>query len=69
MKLHRDIKKTRKGKDSENVPQSQINEVTLVQCNLVNNTCQHDSTVLHMFILNKSIGKLLEISPTNFVFL
>ena len=58
-----------KDTNSENVSRLEINEVVLVHCNLVNKTYQHDSRVLHTFILNKSIGKLLEISPTNFIFL
>ena len=45
-----------KDKNSENVSRLEINEVVLVPCNLVNKTYQHDSRVLHTFILNKPIG-------------
>ena len=35
---------------------------------IVDNSYQHDSGVLLIFIPNKSIGQLLEISPTEFPF-
>ena len=44
-------------------------EVVLVHCNIVNNDNQQDSRVLYTFVLNKHFGSLLEISPTNHIFL
>ena len=43
--------------------------VVLVHCNIVNNDYQQDSRVLYTFVPNKPFGSLLEISPTNHVFL
>ena len=36
---------------------------------IVNNDYQQDSRVLYTFVLNKPFGSLLEISPTNHIFL
>ena len=47
----------------------EITEVVLVHYNIVNNDYQQDSRVLYTFISNKSFGKLLDISPKNFIFL
>ena len=44
-------------------------KVLLVNCNIVDNDYQHDSRVLYTFVPNKSFGSLLEISPTNHIFL
>ena len=41
----------------------------LVHCNIVNNDYQQDSRVLYTFVPNKPFGSLLEISPTNHIFL
>ena len=46
-----------------------ITELVLVQCNLVNNDYQQDSRILYTFVPNKPLGSLLEISPTNHIFL
>ena len=46
-----------------------MTEVLLVHCNIVNNDYQQDSTVLYTFVPNKPFGSLLEISPTNHIFL
>ena len=40
-----------------------------IHCNLVNNDYQQDSRILYTFVPNKTFGSLLEISPTNKVFL
>ena len=56
-------------KNGENVPYVEINEVVLVHCNIVNNDYQQDSRVLYTFVPNKPFGRLLEISPTNHIFL
>ena len=52
--------KITKDKNSENVPHLEVVELVLVHCNLVNNNYQQDS---------RTFGSLLEISPTNQVFL
>ena len=61
--------KITKNKNGENVPHLEITEVVLGHCNIVNNDNQQDSKVLHTFVPNKSFGSLLEISPTNHIFL
>ena len=61
--------KITKDKNGENVPHLEVVELVLVHCNLVNNDCQQNSRILYSFVLNKSFGSLLEISPTIQVFL
>ena len=61
--------KITKDKNGENVPHLEIVELVLVHCNLVNNDYQQDSRILYTFVTNKTFGSLLEISPTNQVFL
>ena len=61
--------KITKDKNGENVPHLEITEVVLVHCNIVNNDYQQDSRVLYTFAPNKSFGSLLEIFPTNRIFL
>ena len=61
--------KITKYKNGENVPHLEITEVVLVYCNIVNNDYQQDSRVLYTFVPNKSFGSLLEISPTNHIFI
>ena len=61
--------KITKDKNGENVPHLEIVELVLVNCNLVNNDYQQDSRILFTFVPNMSFGSLLEISPTNQVFL
>ena len=56
-------------KNSENVPHLKIREVVLVHCDIVNNDYQQDSKVLYTFVPNKPFGSLLEIFPTNHIFL
>ena len=58
-----------KDKIGENVPHLEITEVVLVYCNMVNNDYQHDSRALYTFVPNKSFGSLLDISPSNHIFL
>ena len=57
-----------KDKSGENVP-LEITEVVLVHRDIVNNDYQQDSRVLYTFVPNKPFGSLLEISPTNHIFL
>ena len=61
--------KITKDKNGENVPHLEVVEFVLVHCNLVNNDYQQDSRILFTFVPNKTFGSLLEISPTNQVFL
>ena len=57
--------KITKDKNGEDLPHLEVVELVLVHCNLVNN----DSRILYTFVPNKTFGSLLEISPTNQVFL
>ena len=59
--------KITKDTNGENVPHLQITK--LVHCDVVNNDYQQDSRVLYTFVSNKLFGSLLEISPTNHIFL
>ena len=61
--------KITKDKNGENVPHLEVVELVLVHCNLDNNHYQQDSRILHTFVPNKTFGSLLEISPTNHIFL
>ena len=61
--------KITKDKNSENIPHLEITEVVLVYCDVVNNDYQQDSRVLYTFVPSKPFGSLLEISPTNHIFL
>ena len=56
-------KKKKKSKTSE------VAEVVLVQCNLVNNQYQQNSELLYNFTSNKSYGYLLNVEPIILVFL
>ena len=62
-------KKITEDKNGEKVPHLEIAEVVLVHCDVVNNDYQQDSRVLYTFVPNKPFGSLLEISPTNHIFL
>ena len=61
--------KITKDKNGENVPHLEITEVVLVHCDIVNNDYQQDSRVFYTFVPNKPFASLLEISPTNPIFL
>ena len=61
--------KIAKDKNDEYVPHLEIVELVLVHCPLVNNDYQQDSRILYTFVPNKPFGSLLEISPTNHIFL
>ena len=58
-----------KDKNGENVPHLEVVELLLIHCSLANNDYQQDSRILYTFVPNKSFGGLLEISPTNLIFL
>ena len=69
MKLLRSTKsKITNDENSENVPYLEITEVELIHYNVINNNYQQNSRVLYTFVPNKSFGRLLDISPKNFVF-
>ena len=61
--------KITKNKNGENVPHLEITEVVLIHCNTVKNDYQQDSRVLYTLVPNKPFGSLLEVSPTNHIFL
>ena len=61
--------KITKDENGENVPRSEITEVVLIHCNIVNSDYQQDSRVLYKFVPSKSFGQLLDISPKIFIFL
>ena len=61
--------KITKDKNGENVLHLEITEVELVHCNIVNNDYQHDLRVLYTFVPNKYFGSLLDISPSNHIFI
>ena len=70
MKLLRNTEnKITKDKNGEDVPHLELAELVLVHCNMVNNDYQSDSRVLYTFIQIKPFGRLLDISPTNHIFL
>ena len=52
--------RTTRDKNRENVSHSEIIELVLVHCNIVNNDYQQDTKVLHIFVPNKSFGQLLK---------
>ena len=65
--LGRTKNKITKDKNGENIPHLETAEI--VHCNVVNNDYQQDSRVLYIFVPSKPFGSLLEISPTNHIFL
>ena len=67
--LGRTKNKITKDKNGENVPNLETKEVVLVHCDVVNNDYQQVSRVFYMFVPNKPFDSLLEISPTNHIFL
>ena len=58
-----------KDKNGENVPPLELTEVVLVCSNSVNKNHQQDSRVIYIFVPNKLLVSLLEIPPTNHIFL
>ena len=61
--------KITKDKNGKNVPHLEVAELILVHCNIVDNDYQQASRILYTFVPNKTFDCLLEISPTNHVFL
>ena len=62
-------KKIIKDQNGENVPHLEIAEVVLAHCNIVHNGYQQGSRLLYTFVPSKLFGSLLEMSPTNHIFL
>ena len=60
--LRRTKSKTTKDEKGKKVPRLEITEAVLVHCNIFNNSSQHNSRVLHIFVPNKSFGQLLHIT-------
>ena len=58
-----------KTKNGEKVPSLEAVEVVLVQWNLLDNQYQQKSDVLYIFTPNKSYAYLLNVKPSNLVFL
>ena len=46
----------------------EIDELVLIHCN-INNNYQQNFRILYTFVPNKPFGSLLEISPSNHIFL
>ena len=70
MKLFGSTKnKITKDKIRVNVPHSEITEVVLAHCNIVNHAYQQDSTALYTFVPNISFAQILDNSPKIFIFL
>ena len=51
------------------MPSLEVVELVLVQCNLVENQHQQKPEVLYTFTPNKSYAYLLNVEPSNLVFL
>ena len=58
-----------KTKNGEKVPSLEVAEVLLARCNLVDNQYQQKYEVLYTFTPNKSYAYLLNVEPSNLVFL
>ena len=70
MKLFGSTKKLiYKTKNGENLPSLEVVEVVLVQCNLVDNQYQKKSEVLYTYTPNKSYAYLINVEPSNLVYL
>ena len=69
MKLFSSTKKLLDKKKTEKVPSLEVVEVVLVQCNFVENQYQQKSDVLYTFTSNESYAYLLNVEPSNLVFL
>ena len=54
--------------NGENVARLGSTEVVLAHCDIVKNDYQQDSRVLYIFVTNKLLCQLIDISPENFIF-
>ena len=62
-------KEINKDEHSRSLPHLEITEVVFVHCHVFNNDHQDSSRVLHIFVPNRSFGKLLDISLKSLIFL
>ena len=69
LKMPETMKLLYKTKNGEKVPTLEVVEVVLVQCSLEDNQYQQNSEVLYTFTPNKLHAILLNIDPSNLVFL
>ena len=67
--LGRTGKNINKYKDSDHVPNLEIDEVVLMHCNLVNNGYQQPSKLLFRFVPNNQFRQLINISPNSLIML
>ena len=56
-------------RNGDNIPHLEVVELVLIHCNIVDNSYQRNSRILYTFVPNKPFGSLLEISPSNHIFL
>ena len=61
--------KITKDNNGEQVSHLEVFELVIVHCNIIDNNYQRDSRILCAFVLNKLFGSLLEIPPSNHIFL
>ena len=61
--------KVTKNGNGGNFPYLEITEVVSGHCNIITNSYQEKSRVLHTFVPKKSFGQLLDISPETSIFL
>ena len=66
--LERTKSKITKNKNGENVSHLKITELVLIHCNVVSNSYQQNSRVLHTFVPNKLFCQLWNILLENFTF-
>ena len=70
MKLFGNIKQLiNKAKTEEKVANLEVDDVVIVQCSLVNNQYQQKSELLYTFTPNRYYPYLLNVEPSNLVFL
>ena len=51
------------------IPWCECSSLVLIHCDIVNNNYQQNSRILNTFVRNMPFGSLLEISPSNYIFL
>ena len=60
--------KVTKDKNGFNEPRLEITEVELVQCNIISNEYQQNSSVLYTVVPNESFDQLLDVSSKKVYF-
>ena len=61
--------KITKDKNDEDIAHLEIKEMVLIHFNIVNDDYQNNSRIFYIFVPNKPFSNLLEVSPTNHIFL